>query len=257
LGPLAGRRVLVTRAVHQIGKLSAKLREAGAIPVEVPILEIQPPESFESLDAALRNFSRYDWLILTSANTVRALETRAKMLGLSLGQHNRLKVAAIGEGTAKTAEEAGLRVTFVPVTNVAESLILGLKGQVSGACILLARATKARDVIPGALQEAGALVDVVDAYQNVIPAGAPGELRRALAEGLDAATFASSSSVTHLRAAAVAADLAWPFPGVEAFSIGPITSGTLREQNWEPAAEAKVSDIDGLVRAVSEFFAAR
>ena len=76
--PLTGRRVLVTRAVHQIGTLSEKLREAGAIPVEVPVLEIQPPVSFADLDVALRRFSNYDWLILTSANTVRALVDRAK-----------------------------------------------------------------------------------------------------------------------------------------------------------------------------------
>ena len=62
-GPLAGRRILVTRAAHQIGKLSDKLREVGMIPVEVPVLEIQPPESFDDLDAALRGISSYDWLI--------------------------------------------------------------------------------------------------------------------------------------------------------------------------------------------------
>jgi len=256
-GPLAGRRVLVTRAAHQIGRLSEKLREAGMIPVEVPVLEIQPPESSAELDGALRRFSEYDWLILTSANTVRALAQRAKHLGVALAQPDSMRVAAIGEGTARAAADEGLRVTLVPEFNVAESLVSALQGQVSGARVLLARAVVARDVIPDALRASGALVDVVDGYQNGIPAGAAEQLRQAIVEGLDAATFTSSSSVTHLKAAATAAGLGWPFPGVAAISIGPITSKTLGEEGWEPAAEAEVSDIPGLVKAVTEYFAAR
>jgi uroporphyrinogen-III synthase len=75
--PLAGRRVLVTRAAQQAGKLSEGLRALGAEPVEVPVLEIQPPASYDPLDQALNHLFSYDWLILTSANTVRAIVERA------------------------------------------------------------------------------------------------------------------------------------------------------------------------------------
>ncbi len=81
-GPLNGRRILVTRAAHQAGKLSEGLRAAGAEAVEVPVLEIQPPVSFDALDAALRNLDDYDWLILTSANAVHALVERAAACGI-------------------------------------------------------------------------------------------------------------------------------------------------------------------------------
>ncbi len=94
-----------------------------------------------------------------------------------------MKVAAIGEATAAAARKAGLAVTFVPVSYVAESLIEGLANRASGQKILLARAAIARDVIPEALRQAGALVDVVDAYQNALPEAAPEQLRRALANG--------------------------------------------------------------------------
>ncbi len=100
------------------------------------------------------------------------------------------------------------------------------------------------------MRQAGALVDVVDAYQNALPAVAPEQLRRALANGIDAATFTSSSSATHLAEAAREAGLPWPFPQVPAVSIGPITSQTLRDLGWEPAAEATPSDIPGLIDAV-------
>jgi uroporphyrinogen-III synthase/uroporphyrinogen III methyltransferase/synthase len=170
-------------------------------------------------------------------------------------QPDSLKVATVGEGTAKAAAGAGLKVSFVPGSYIAEGLVSGLQGHAPGARILLARAAVARDVIPDAMRAAGALVEVVDAYRNGIPVRAPGELKRALADGLDAAMFSSSSSVTHLKAAAVAGGLMWPFAGVAAISIGPITSSTLREEGWEPAAEAQVSDIPGLVKAICQYFA--
>ena len=244
--------MLVTRARNQAGKLSAGLRALGAAAVEVPVLEIRPGEDPAALDRALEQLDSYDWLILTSANTVETLRARASEIGVKLFNSNNLRVAAVGESTAEAARQAGFRVSFVPQSYVAESLSAGMAGQVAGARILLARAAGARAVIPHALEAAGATVDVVDAYQNRMPERAPEQLRMALAEGIDGATFTSSSSVTHLRDAARAAGLEWPFAGVRAASIGPITSRTLRESGWEPAVEASPSDIPGLIRAVAE-----
>jgi len=254
LPPLAGRRVLVTRAAHQAGKLSDGLRTLGAVPIEVPVLEIRPPASFEPLDTALKSLASYDWLVLTSANTVRALAERSAFLGVELGRFASLKVAAVGSATAKAAREAGFAVTFVPESYLAESLVMGLPGDVSAQRILLARAEIARDVVPDSLRHAGAIVDVVDAYRNVLPEAAPEQLRAALAGGIDAATFTSSSSATHLADAARESCIPWPFAGVPAVSIGPITSQTLRELGWEPAIEANPSDIPGLIAALVCFF---
>jgi uroporphyrinogen-III synthase/uroporphyrinogen III methyltransferase/synthase len=257
--PLTGRRVLVTRAAHQAGKLSEGLRALGAEPVEVPVLEIRPPASFEPLDAAIHQLDGYDWLILTSANAVRALAERAAALEIDLAQPARMQVAAIGETTAAEARKADLQVSFVPRSYVAESLVDGLlqslQNQPSSQRILLVRAAVARDVIPGALRAAGAQVNVVDAYHNVLPDAAPQQLRGAFDKGLDAATFTSSSSATHLAEAARAAGIAWPFAAVPAVSIGPITSQTLRELGWPPAAEANPSDIPGLISAVMRLLA--
>ncbi len=242
----------MTRALHQAGKLSEGLRALGAEPVEVPVLEIRTPISFAPLDAALRRLNDYDWLVLTSANSVRALVTRAAALGIALPQPGSIKVAAVGEGTAEATRDAGLRVTFVPVKYVAESLVEALAGGLQGQRILLARAAVARDVIPDGLRAAGAVVDVVDAYRNVMPEAAPELLRLAIAEGIDAATFTSSSSATHLAEAARMASIPWPFGGIPAVSIGPITSATLRDLGWEPATEADPSDIPGLIAAVAQ-----
>ena len=141
---------------------------------------------------------------------------------------------------------------------MAESLVAGLMEgihlQTLGVRVLLARAAVARDVIPDALREAGAEVQVVDAYRNMMPEAAPGQLRLALEQGIDAATFTSSSSVTHLAEAARQAEVGWPLAGVAAVSVGPITSQTLRELGWEPSIEANRSDISGLISAVAQLF---
>jgi uroporphyrinogen-III synthase len=249
--PLAGRRILVTRAAQQAGKLSEGLRALGGIPVEVPVLEIAPPLSFEALDRALHQISVYDWVIFTSANTVEALERRGAELGVHAARESRASVATVGNATAAAAREAGWKVTAVPETYVAESLAACLAGhEVRDKRVLLARAEVARDVIPDALRAAGATVDVADAYRNIIPSAAPGQLRQALAGGLDAATFTSSSSVTHLADVARKANVGFPFAGVPAVSIGRVTSATLRAAGWEPAAEADPHDVPGLIAAV-------
>jgi uroporphyrinogen-III synthase len=277
---LEGKRILVTRAARQASKLGDALRALGAEPVEVPVLEIQPPADLAPLDRALRALDSYNWLILTSANTVRVLMERSRALSLPLASAARMQVAAVGEATAIAARRSGLQVALVPEKYVAECLIEDLlhkaksldalkghdfgradksqseegvvvpKESLRGQSFLLARAAIARDVIPDALRAAGAIVDVIEAYRNVIPAAAPEQLRAALEQGIDAATFTSSSSVTHLADAARAAGIAFPFAGVRAVSIGPITSQTLRELRWGPAAEAGVSDISGLIDAV-------
>ena len=254
--PLAGRRVLVTRAAHQAGKLSERLRALGAEPVEVPVLEIRPPAGHDAIDLALRRLDSYDWLILTSANTVRAFAERAAELGLPLKPQGPLKVAAIGQATADAASKHGLPVTLIPGAYIAEAMVEALAKQAVGQKFLLARAEVARDVILDALRSVGAKVDVVDAYRNVMPETAPDLLSKALQQQIDAATFTSSSSVTHLAEAAQIAGVDFPFSGVAAISIGPITSKTLRELGWEPAIEANPHDISGLGAAAAHLLGA-
>jgi uroporphyrinogen-III synthase/uroporphyrinogen III methyltransferase/synthase len=248
--PLAGRRILVTRGASQASTLSDGLRALGGIPVEVPVLEIRPPASYEGLDTALARIDDYDWLILTSANAVRSFTNRAEQLGVELPRKAGLNVAAIGPATAKEARRMQLEVAIIPDSYEAESLVKALRERTAGKRVLLARAAVARELIPIALREAGATVDVVDAYQNALPDAAPEQLRLALNQPLDAATFTSSSSVKHLAEAARRAGIAFPLPEVPAISIGPITSQTLRDHSWPPAAEGDASEIPGLIRAV-------
>jgi uroporphyrinogen-III synthase len=250
--PLAGRRILVTRARHQAGQLSEKLRALGAEVVEIPALEIVPPSSYAELDRVLGNLSQYGWLILTSANGVRALAGRMGVLRVLPGAFAGLEIAAVGSGTARSLEGLGLEVAVTPAEYVAESLVEALGDRVRGQRVLLVRAMVARDVIPDALRGRGAVVDVVDAYRTVIPEQSVTEIATIFGpggRGVDAATFTSSLTVTNLLNLLLAAGVDAPL-GMRAVSIGPVTSGTLREFGWEPSAEADPHDLGGLVMAV-------
>ena len=249
--PLAGKRILVTRARHQAGQLSTELTALGAEIVEIPAIEIIPPEFWEPLDKALRNLQQYQWLIVTSANAVRSIRERLAALDLATTNFSHLKIAAIGSATARALKEAGLSVTVMPREYVAESLIESIGDQARNVRVLLARAAIARDVIPEALTRIGAQVDVGDAYRNIIPESSVSRISELFASGqlpLSAATFASSSTVTNFFHLLDAAGIRPP-EEVRAISIGPITSQTLRDHGWEPAAEADPHDIPGLVKA--------
>ena len=125
--------MLVTRAAHQAGKLSEGLRALGAEPVEVPVLEIRPPADFAPLDAALRSLGSYHWLILTSANTVRALAERAATLGLGSAATTASATSPRWERPQPTAaRKAGCTVALVPGTYVAEVLVECLAGPGGG-----------------------------------------------------------------------------------------------------------------------------
>ena len=174
--PLSGQRVLVTRARRQAGALAALLRRQGATVMEIPSIEIRPPRSYRPLDQALRHITEYDWLVLTSVNGVEALFARLKKLRLTARQLKGLRIAAIGPATRAAIEKRGLRVHVMPREYVAESVVQALRAKVKGKQVLLVRAKVARDVIPNDLVKAGAKVDVIEAYETVLPESSRTEL---------------------------------------------------------------------------------
>jgi uroporphyrinogen-III synthase len=249
---LAGLRVLVGRARHQASALSAGLRALGAEIIEIPFIEIRKPRSYKLLDSALKHLDEYDWLILTSTNGVDALWERATKLKLSEKQFKHLQIAAIGPATSKRIEKHGLKVDIVPEEYVAESVVKSLRKQIKGKRVLLARARIARDVIPRELRKLGAQVDVVEAYETVIPKSSRSRLRAVLKDPRrrpNVITFTSSSTVKNF-VALVDKPLRSTFAGIQFASIGPITSSTLRELVLRVDIEAKDYTIPGLVKAV-------
>lgn len=250
--PLFGQTVLVTRTKEQAGKLSERLRELGSNVIEIPTIEVVPPESFDPLDKALENIDSYNCLILTSVNGVKYFFERLKALRKDVRILHGLKICAIGPATGKAIEEKGLFVDIMPEKYVAESVLEKLKEfGISNKKFLLARAKVARDVIPDEIKKAGGQIDVVTVYETVIPSQNKEKLKKILSEkDINFVTFTSSSTVKNffqlLGEMKVKENIAFA-------SIGPVTSQTLREKGYEPNIEAKVYTIDGLVDAIVSY----
>ncbi|PYX08297.1 MAG: hypothetical protein DMG88_11200 [Acidobacteria bacterium] len=263
--PLTGLRILVGRARHQASALSAGLRSLGAEVVEIPFIEIRRPSSFKPLDAALKNVRTYEWLILTSVNGVEALGERIKRLQLRKSHLAHLKIAAIGPATAHAVERLGLKVHVIPKEYVAESVVKSLRDRVKGKRVLLARAKVARDVIPRELRKLGARVDVVEAYETVIPLSSTRRLLALLRDPKrrpNVITFTSSSTVRNFVALLSAKSRrqerlghAALLDGIKFASIGPVTSSTLREFGMTPHIEAGKYTIPGLLEAIAQAYA--
>jgi uroporphyrinogen-III synthase len=252
---LAGTRVLVGRARHQLSKLARELERYGAEVAEIPFIEIRPPRSYAPLDNALRHVSEYDWLVLTSVNGVDALASRLKELNIPLDRLAGLQIAAIGPATGQAIERWGLEVSIIPKEYVAESVVESLREEISGKHILLVRAKIARDVIPRELRELGAEVDVIEAYETALPKSSARQLHAVLRDAKrkpHIVTFTSSSTVKNfvelLGGPAHLAKI--DLGGVQFASIGPVTSSTLREFGLPVHIEASEYTIPGLVRAI-------
>jgi uroporphyrinogen-III synthase len=269
--PLSGVRVLVGRARHQAGALSSELRKLGATVLEIPFIEIRQPQSFKPLDAALKNLAQYDWLILTSANGVEAMWKRIAKLnlefpavreahepspfaGLTAASAARgLRIAAIGPATKKAIEKRGVKVDVVPKEYIAESIVRSLRRRVKGKRVLLVRAKVARDVIPRELRRAGAQVDVVEAYETVVPESSRTRLQAALKDPSrrpHIVTFTSSSTVNNFMELLGARGKRTSMNGILTASIGSVTSSTLRGLGFSVDIAAKEFTIPGLVAAI-------
>ena len=263
---LKGVRVLVGRARHQAGALTAELEKHGAQVIEIPFIEIRRPRSFKPLDSSLRNLGAYDWLILTSVNGVEAMWERMQKLRLAPAQSEgkRLRVAAIGPATKKAIEQRGMRVDVTPKEYVAESVVRSLRMKVKGKRVLLVRAKVARDVIPRELRRAGAQVDVVEAYETVVPGASRTHLRRVMKDSKQRphiVTFTSSSTVRNfvelLGGTKNRKGRAPHLDGILTASIGPVTSSTLREFGLPVRIAARQFTIPGLVSAIVDAWKSR
>ena len=245
--PLSGRTVVVTRARAQSSGLAERLRALGAEVVETPVIRIEPRPLEGELAAALERIGDYALVCLTSPNAAELLLDALTATGRDARALAGVAVAAVGPTTAAALRRRGIGSDVVPERSVAEALVEALAGMtVEGRRALVARAGDARDVLPDALRERGAEVDVVALYDTVAEPVSPERLR-AVAKATDV-TFTSGSTVRRFVEA---------LGGVERFpaaarvvSIGPVTSQAAREHGLEVHVEAARHDVDGLVEAL-------
>jgi len=210
-GPLVGLRVLVTRASGESAeKLSHLLEEAGATPIELPVIHFGEPTSFDSLDSALRKLGSYNWIVFASANAVSSVMARAEGIKVpfqnTIKNSDSIKIAAIGQATAEKLLSYGIRTDYIPSSFVAESFLeeFPAKEELAAAKILWPRTNVGRTLIADSLRERGAQVDTVEAYTTGLPPDAPlvaRDLASKIDRGeIDIITLASAQTAKNLAA---------------------------------------------------------
>jgi uroporphyrinogen III methyltransferase/synthase len=250
--PLFGKRIVVTRTRAQAGALSDQLRGLGADVIELPTIRIEPPTDLRAFAELVQDAHSYDWIVFTSPNGVTAFFDLFYKLYDDAREIGAARIAAIGPATTQRLKEFHMHVDLQPEEFVAEAIVREFRkeGGLENLRVLLARAEKARDLLPRELSALGAIVDEGFAYRTVPETrDDTGARRRLLEEGADLITFTSSSTVENF----LALELPWPAK-MQVASIGPITSKTARDRGLEVAIEARRHDIPGLVDAIRKFF---
>jgi uroporphyrinogen III methyltransferase / synthase len=253
--PLFGKRIAITRAREQAGVLAQALADLGAQTVEIPTIEIRPPQSWKPLDRAIKHLEDFDYLLVTSVNGVKSFLARLMASGRDVRDLKGLTIGAIGPATAAEFAKTRVRVDFVPREYRAEGLLEALADRdLRGKAFLIPRPKVARNLVPRALAERGARVEVIPAYETTQPSFGPGELERLLTPLPDLITFTSSSTASNFVKLLEAHKIGKALAAVALASIGPITSDTMRKLGLEVAVEAAESTMPGLVRAIQGYF---
>jgi uroporphyrinogen III methyltransferase / synthase len=254
--PLAGRTIVITRASGKSSSFARELRAAGAETIEFPTIETVAPDSYEALDAAIGESSRFDWIIFTSATGVESFISRLKALGRDIREIGRASIAAIGPATAARLREHALNVAAMPPEYRAEAFAeaIGME-KIRGRSFLIPRAQVAREALPDLLRQKGAReVVVAAAYKTIKPRNAQvGRIRELLSAGrIDLVTFTSSSTVDNF------CELIGPLPRpTKAAVIGPITAETARSRGFEVVISPSDYTVPALTAAVVDYFVAQ
>ena len=251
---LSGKRIVITRPRKQAGELRRRLTELGAKVIEFPTISIEPPGDYEPMDRAIAQLHQYDWLILTSVNGVQSFFDRLRHLGKDSHSIEHLKVVAIGPETAGRLRDEGVHVCLVPAKYQAEGILEGLNAaEISGRRILIPRAARAREVLPQTLREWGASVDVVQAYETVLPHRQSG-LHELFQKQIDVITFTSSSTVENFIRLLEGEEFNQILQEVIVACIGPVTARTVMDSGLRVDIVSSEFTIAGLVAAIVRFY---
>jgi uroporphyrinogen III methyltransferase/synthase len=259
--PLYGWRVLVPRTKEQAGAMSGRLQSYGAQPVEVPTIAVEPPRTPTQMERAIKGLvtGRFEWVIFTSTNAVRAVREKFEEFGLDARAFAGVKIACVGESTAQAVRAFGINPELVPSEDAASSEgLLAVFPPYDELLdpidrVLLPRADIATETLAAGLRELGWEIDDVTAYRTVRAAPPAADIRDAIKTGgFQAVCFTSSSTVRNLVGIA-----GKPHARTVVACIGPQTAATAREFGLRVDVQPEVATVPALIDALAEFALAR
>jgi uroporphyrinogen III methyltransferase / synthase len=258
--PLYGWRVLVPRTKEQASAMSERLRQYGAVPVEVPTIAVEPPRTPTQMERAIKGLvtGRYEWIVFTSTNAVRAVREKFEEFGLDARAFAGVKIACVGEATAHAVRSFGIQPELIPSAEQSSEGLLADFPPYDDILdpinrVLLPRADIATETLGAGLRERGWEIDDVTAYRTVRAAPPPAEIRDAIKSGgFQAVCFTSSSTVRNLVGIA-----GKPHARTVVAVIGPQTEAAAREFGLRVDVRPETASVADLIDALAEFALAR
>lgn len=258
--PLAGKRIVVTRAADQSRDLGSALESKDADVILLPLVAFAPPDDWRLLDEQLQKLNGFDAILFLSRNAVRYLFQRCREVGVKceFSPPRRPFIATVGEGTRDAAIREGLIVDYVSKAHTAESLVRELRSSLAGRNVFLPRGDRGDDELPRKLRDAGARVTQVVAYRTIPPPNIDPAVLNDLREGaVDSVVFASPSAFHNLCDLIPPAEIAEIAQRVEFAAIGPTTARAIRDSGVRVALEAAAPSASAMADALVEHFASR
>ena len=255
---LTDKKIIITRALEQTSEAREIFRKNGAEVFDLPSLVIGPPDDWGPLDGALKEITTFDWIIFSSANGVRNVDDRMKEIGLSLSEiSENIQIAAVGRKTASLLEEMDVKVSFVPPSFVADSLVEYFPQNQKGLKLFIPRVqTGGRSILSHSFKLKGAEVTEVAAYESSCPKDIPQKTIDALNSGqIDIIAFTSSKTVINtvsLFTKHLGENWLKLIKKIQLVSIGPQTTISCKNLIRKPDKEASPHDLEGLLQACLE-----
>jgi uroporphyrinogen III methyltransferase/synthase len=258
--PLYGWKVLVPRTKEQAGAMSERLRTHGAVPVEVPTIAVEPPRTPTQMERAIKGLvtGRYEWIVFTSTNAVRAVREKFEEFGLDARAFAGVKIACVGEATADAVSAFGIKPELLPSGEQSSEGLLADFPPYDDVLdpidrVLLPRADIATETLAAGLRELGWEIDDVTAYRTVRAAPPAADIRDAIKSGgFQAVCFTSSSTVRNLVGIA-----GKPHARTVVACIGPQTAATAKEFGLRVDVQPESATVPALIDALAEFAIAR
>lgn len=247
---LEGKKIIITRPRHQSESLIKKLEAKGAIPIVFPTIEIQMASDTRDLDQAIQHIQDYDWVVITSANGVNFFIQRMEELGIDPSILNQKKVATVGTITQENLAAKNIQVDFVPEQFVADVLGETLPLE-KGEKILLPQSDIARKKLIAQLEERGAKVNSITAYETTLRSVSKEDLEDVLAQEPDWVCFTSASTSKGMEKAFQ--DHKLDIPNIPCAVIGPVTERAAKARGFHVAVCAEPHTVDGMIEGMFIF----
>jgi len=255
-GPLAGKRIVVTRAIDQSRELKARLESMGATVLLFPAVSFSEPSDTAELDRAIRSLGEFDWILFTSANAVQFFARRCRKLGVEPSHAGNYRCAAVGQATASAVAADGFPVDHVAQEFLGAALARELSASIAGKKIVLPRSERARPDLPDALKAAGAEVTEVVAYHTGGVGVIEPVVMRAIQElQVDVISFFSPSAIENMRGELGEELLSRLGAKAVLAVVGPVTAAALRSAGLRVAIEAPLATAESVAAAIANYFA--